>query len=56
MLRRWRARRKMRWAVKHRNDWKAQFWIKQRRKVRQPRDWPVITVTSIYGWAETDAS
>lgn len=60
MIRRFLARRRalrmQRWAVRHHQDWKVQFWVEQRRKERRREDWPDIVVTSIYGWAETDAS
>jgi hypothetical protein len=55
MLSRYLARRKMRWAVRHRQDWIVQFWVNQRRKAREPRDWPIIFATTTYGAGERAA-
>lgn len=44
----------MRWAVRHGQDWKVQFWVNQRRKARETRDWPAILATATYGYAEVE--
>ena len=52
----WRVRRMMRWAMRHRHEWKVLFWIDYRRKERRPPDWPVIEVADVYAYGEADAS